>query len=333
MSASLHCSDMSERRLHVVTYHYVRDVAGTRHAGIKALATSDFFTQLNELSDAFEMATAESSLAFLAGKYRPSRDLCLLTFDDGLREHLTHVTPALADRGIQAIFFVITSCLEERSVAPVHMNHFLTAELGFEPYRRLFLEMLQRTAPDALQSVQVDASLAQWTYPWDDRAAACFKYLFNFALHPSVRDSVVAGLFERYIGGERQFAQELYVSWSGAREMQSGGMVIGGHTHRHRPLATLTDSELAGDLTTSRDLLDRRLMPQPLWPFSYPYGKRASYTQGAVDQLRALGFDCCFSTEEGCNEPGVDLFGLRRVDTRKAPAFRNARPAGVGHAN
>ncbi|MGD0778868.1 MAG: polysaccharide deacetylase family protein [Candidatus Solibacter sp.] len=324
---------MSDRRLHVVTYHYVRDVAGTRHAGIKALAVSDFYAQLDSLSGALEMATPESSMAFLAGKYRPSRDLCLLTFDDGLREHLTRVTPVLADRGIQAIFFVITSCLEEGSVAPVHMNHFLTAELGFEPYRRLFLEALRNVAPDALASARVDVPVARRTYPWDDRATACFKYLFNFALHPSVRDSVVGGLFERYLGGERQFARELYVSWSGAREMQSCGMVIGGHSHRHRPLATLTDGELAWDLNTSRDLLERRLMPQPLWPFSYPYGKLSSYTQGTVDRLRALGFDCCFSTEEGCNEPGVDLFALRRVDTRKAPAFRNASPAGVGRAN
>ena len=91
------------------------------------------------LQDCYEMATLESTLAFLQGTYTPARNLCLLTFDDGLKEHYTDVTPLLADSGIQGIFFPITSCLQEHRVASVHMNHFLMAALDFAVYQQRLL--------------------------------------------------------------------------------------------------------------------------------------------------------------------------------------------------
>ena len=61
----------------------------------------DFRSQVRCLPDMFEMATLESAMEFLTGKYMPRRDLCLMTFDDGLREHYADVTPILAEEGIQ----------------------------------------------------------------------------------------------------------------------------------------------------------------------------------------------------------------------------------------
>ena len=75
----------------------------------------DFREQVAGLSTQFEMASLESAVDFIAGEYRPRRDLCLLTFDDGLKEHYTDVTPILYEKRIRAVFFPITGCLEERS--------------------------------------------------------------------------------------------------------------------------------------------------------------------------------------------------------------------------
>src|SRR5262245_10648640 len=111
--------------LHVVMYHYVRDLPNTSFPRIKGMLPSDFRRQLTALQGQYEMATLESALDFLQGTYRPSCDLCLLTFDDGLKEHYTEVAPMLLDHGVQGIFFVITAGLEEHRVASVHMNHFL----------------------------------------------------------------------------------------------------------------------------------------------------------------------------------------------------------------
>ena len=123
---------INDATLSVVTYHYVRDLPRSQFPNIKGLLLSDFRRQVDTLASQYEMATLESALAFINGDYQPSRDLCLLTFDDGLKEHYREVTPILEDRGIQGVFFLTTTCIEDHRVVLVHKNHFLSASLDFD---------------------------------------------------------------------------------------------------------------------------------------------------------------------------------------------------------
>ncbi|MCC6591553.1 MAG: polysaccharide deacetylase family protein [Bryobacterales bacterium] len=305
--------------LHVVMYHYVRDLPRSRFPRLKAMLAQDFRLQVKSLSAEFDICGLDVALEYLHGRYQPKRRLCLLTFDDGLKEHYHEVTAELARQRVSGLFFVITDSTENHRVAPVHKNHFLTASLDFSAYQAEFLERIGAAA-SVLENV--DAKAARRTYIWDEEAAAVFKYFFNFVVEPAVRDRAIAAMFEAHIGPEAEFAQSLYASWDELRQMQAEGMVIGGHTHRHRPCSSLTDGELSDDLGLCRRSLDANLSPQRFWPFSYPYGKADSYTAHTVGELKRLGFDCSFSTEPGVNHPGDDLFSLRRMDCKVAVAGR-----------
>lgn len=311
--------------LHVVMYHYVRDLARTPYPRLKAMPLDDFRRQIDDLPSRYEMATLDSALEYLAGAYQPRRALCLLTFDDGLKEHWRDVVPLLADRGIQGLFFLVTGCVEEGAVASVHMNHFLMAALDFHAYQREFLRRVAVRRPEMARSIEgIDAAAACASYRWDTPEVARFKYFFNFVLVPELRDTVVRELFAAIIGPEAEFSRELYLSWEEARAMQSGGMILGGHSHRHRPLATLDPEELRADLATCRELLRGRLCPQRRWPFCYPYGKHRSFHRRAVNELARQGFACAFTTETGINAPGTGRYVIRRVDCKDALP---ARPA------
>lgn len=300
-------------RLNVVMYHYVRDLSRTHFPRIKGLLTDDFRQQVGLLSESHEMATLESALAFLAGRYQPARDLCLLTFDDGLKDHYTDVLPILTGRRIQGLFFVITSCPEGRVVS-VHKNHFLMATLDFEEYRQAFSRRLAELSPET--STEVDSEQVRRTYRWDKPEVAVFKYLLNFHLPEALRDRILDDLFVEYLGDERAFARELYLSWDEAREMQALGMLIGGHSHSHVALATMDADRQRTDLETCRGMLHDQLRPQSLWPFSYPYGKSNSFDSLTVRTIRDLGFACAFATEVGGNQVGQDMFSIRRIDTK-----------------
>ena len=306
--------------LHVVMYHYVRELPSTPFPRIKGMLLGDFHSQVRSFCQRYEMATLESALAFLRGVYEPQRDMCLLTFDDGLKEHYTEVTPFLADLGVQGVFFPITECMEEQSVASVHMNHFLMASLELATYRNAFLKRLREIGWDQDPSSAVDEAAAKRTYRWDTPDVASFKYLFNFVLKSELRDRVVKALFEEYVSEERAFSRELYLSWEEGRAMQEAGMILGGHSHRHRPLSSLEGEELNRDLTACRDLLNARLRPQGQWPFSYPYGKRDSFNDAAAQSLERMDFVCSFSTETGSNHSGAELFAIRRLDCKDAPS-------------
>jgi peptidoglycan/xylan/chitin deacetylase (PgdA/CDA1 family) len=308
----------SDHILRVVMYHYVRDLPRTPFPNLKGMLLDDFRHQVAELSTQFEMASVESAMDFMSGEYRPRRDLCLLTFDDGLKEHFTDVTPILREKRIRAVFFLITGCLEEKKVAAAHMNHFLMASMPFEEYADQFFRKVVSMCPDAFAPLNVDTARAAQTYPWDTPEVARFKLLFNFGMDPELRDRAVRDLFTQHISDETTFAESLYVTWEEARQMQKAGMAIGGHTHQHKPLANLPTRELEWDLETCKKLLHQKLMPQSVWSFSYPYGKKDSFHLRAVRKLQQLGFRCAFSTEIGDNRRGADPFLVGRTDCKKA---------------
>lgn len=308
--------------LHVVMYHYVRDLPNTPLPRLKGMLTSAFRQQLCALREHYELATLETALAFMQGTYTPRRDLCLLTFDDGLKEHYTEVTPLLVEHGIQGIFFLITSCLQEQRVASVHMNHVLMATLDFAEYHRAFFQRLRTLTSLSPAMLQVDPYVAQHTYRWDTPEIASFKYLFNFVLTAEVRDQVVHSLFTDYIAPETSFAPGWYISWDEARAMQDAGMALGGHSHQHQPLATLSAEALAWDVHTCQQLVYTNLHSQAYWPFSYPYGKTDTFNTQTTTHLRALGVTCAFCTEIGSNTAGNDLFAIRRIDCKDAPGGR-----------
>lgn len=322
---------MNTKQLFVAMYHYVRDLEHSAFPQIKGMPLDDFRRQVQELPELFEVTTLEVASAFLAGKYAPSRNLCLLSFDDGLKEHYTIVTPILEERGIQGVFFPITSCTNDHVVAPVHMNHFLMAELGVKRYRTVFMEELRAFGLCEYAEIAVNRATARKTYPLDDEETAEFKYLFNFVLPAGQRDIIVKNLFAEWIGKEREFSSELYLNWTEAREMQASGMVFGGHSHSHRPLARLGDPELRFDLETCWSLITANLEAQSLWPFSYPYGKSDSFSEQVIATLRSLGFCCAFSTENGGNIPGGNVCTIRRVDCKQITTLGAEGKAGDGH--
>jgi hypothetical protein len=199
------------------------------------------------------------------------------------------------------------------------MNHFLMATLDFDVYRSAFLRRLQDLIPRAITASAVDPTVAQRSYRWDSPEIASFKYFFNFVVDAQVRDQVLHSLFEEKIDTEDAFSQALYFDWEEAKQMQAAGMIIGGHSHQHRPLATLSVEELQWDLRTCQRLLGDHVRPQALWPFCYPYGKTNSFNAAAMSQLEKLQFACAFSSDVGTNRPGSNIFALHRLDCKDAP--------------
>jgi peptidoglycan/xylan/chitin deacetylase (PgdA/CDA1 family) len=304
----------NERFLRVVNYHYVRDLPNSNYPRIKGLHINAFRSQVKALQARYIMATMEQTMAFLSGEFQPSRDLCLLTFDDGLKEHYSIVTPYLAENNIQGLFFLTTACIEEHSVLSVHKNHFLMASLEFQEYRNAFLTNLAKISPET--NTHVDPIKAAATYRFDTQDVAELKLLLNFHLNDSLRQQVLDGLFQQYLGDEFLFAQELYVDWNEARAMQELGMILGGHSHRHIPLPKLGDAGQREDLRISTELLRKRLLPQQHLPFSYPYGNPvASFNEITIGALQELGYSCAFTTQVNPNAATQDWFLLNRFDT------------------
>ena len=302
------------RALWVITYHYVRDYANTPYPKIKGLDIASFYEQIEFLGDRCEMADLSSALSFLKGEYTPAQDLCLLTFDDGLKEHHDLVLPALRERGLQGVFAIISGCASGSWVAPAHKNHLLMATLPLKEYAERYRSMLDAFQVAPLGDASPEAVRA--SYPWDDAATGRLKFLINFQTPTEVRDRVLRELFQEALGAEHEFAPNLYISPEGLREMQKEGMVLAGHSHIHSPLSALGGAQ-DEELQTCASWLRGNCSDQEIWPFVYPFGRPNSFDGGTIAAVKRAGFHCSFSTIEGANARGQDLFQILRVDTNE----------------
>src|SRR3954453_10468505 len=246
----------SETFLRVIRYD-TRHHSPFEHAPGKRMV--EFRQHIRDLSREFEMASMQSALDFLDGSYHPRRNQCLLTFDCGWREHYTDATPILSELRISGVFSVITSCLEERTLPVSHMREYLLETLGFDEFASDFFRKVVSSRPDAFAPLNIDIAGAAELYPTELPEVGRFKYLLEFGMDHELRDRAVRSMFADWIGDGAALADSLYIGWEEARSMQAEGMVIGGHAHRHAPLAYLSAPDLMSDLETCYTLLRRHL--------------------------------------------------------------------------
>jgi len=310
---------ISKPRLVSVMYHYIRDVDDTPFPRIKAVSIKDFRRQVVYLKENCDTPSLEACIEFLEGKWVPRRDIGILTFDDGLREHYETVADILASTRTPAAFFLTTAALEENEVLTVHMNHFLLATLGASSLRRHIEDTA--TAQEIKLPADPQSARVRAVYRWDDDETAHLKYLLNHQLSVETSEKLVVHVFSNVLGSPAEFARSLYINWNQAAQLQAAGFAVGGHTHRHKVLSALSDHEQWDDLEASLHLLKRRLGGGAR-PFAYPYGKPSTYTRTTIGQLKALGYSCAFNTIVAHGGPGTSRWEVPRLDPKDSISLR-----------
>ena len=95
--------------LTVMMYHYVRNLGDEAESGsgIPGMTVRAFEAQLDELSKLHTFVTwPDVRMALQENKPLPS-SACLLTFDDGVRDHYINVFKILHHRKLSGLFFIL----------------------------------------------------------------------------------------------------------------------------------------------------------------------------------------------------------------------------------
>ena len=92
-------------KLTIIMYHYVREIENSKYPKIKGLEFSAFKRQLDFLENNFEIIDVQKLLDFASSSKNLPENSCLLTFDDGYKDHIEYVLPELLKRKIQGSFF------------------------------------------------------------------------------------------------------------------------------------------------------------------------------------------------------------------------------------
>ena len=114
----------------------------------------------------------------------------------------------------------------------------------------------------------------------------------------------------------------LPADWSVIARAAAQGLDLGAHTMTHRTLTRLDDIELAHEIRTPADIIQRYTGVRPAL-FSYPYG---IWDRRVRDAVRRAGYRGAVTLDYGLNRAGIDVCGLRRINV---PASISPRAFGA----
>jgi peptidoglycan/xylan/chitin deacetylase (PgdA/CDA1 family) len=306
-------------RLLLVTYHYIRDETYP-YSGIHPIAPSQLREQIGILGKNFSLASIGQAEEFVLGRRDLSAPSVLLTFDDGLREHLHIARHVLEPLGVRGLFFVCSRPLQEGRALAVTKMHWLRSTMPPGEFRAALMERI----PSA--RLELDAAAeeaARNAYPYDQSEDVKLKYLMNFVLAHDLIDAALSDMLRERGVDEEEFCRLTYMSENDLRELHQAGHVVAGHSHSHAPLAQLNCADLESDLRRNVSFLESLLGARPQW-FSYPYGSPSAVPADTSVLSKELGVSFAATLFRGWVYRGQDPLKLNRINTNEVSAFASA---------
>jgi peptidoglycan/xylan/chitin deacetylase (PgdA/CDA1 family) len=333
----------------IVMYHYVRPDQKSVPAGIRPLRVSEFERQLDWLCERYDVVSAEEFLrratssnraaesraaqppdilrnppgggAARLSAARGSKPACLLTFDDGTKDHAQVVAPILARRGLSGVFFVLTWPMELGKMPLTHAIHWLLGSDDaavwetFERYARYYLGGLEALGNE---------SDARRIYHYETPLRARIKYAANMALPAEATEQIVATAIRRSGRSVRELAEEWFVNTDDIRAMDAAGMTIAMHGCSHRSLQTLGADGIRDEIRHCSNYLTNVLGKKPTW-YACPFGgsgaslNATNAMRSAMEEASVVG---SVSTEKRWVTADSDSLALPRIDAIDLPPRR-----------
>lgn len=307
----------------IVMYHYVRPDRSNIPTGIRPLLVSEFEAQLDWLLERYDIVRPDEFMRAIElsnrCKHEPlSKPPCLLTFDDGTRDHAEVVAPILARRGLGGLFFVLSWPAELRKMPLTHAVHWL---LGLD--EREVWHSFQRHARDRLSGEQAlgDPIDAARIYHYESQIRGRIKYAANMALPAEEAERVIQSAVIAAGRTMGDLAEEWFVSASDIRDMHSAGMTIASHGCSHRSIQTLGVAGMCAEIRHASDYITGLTGCRPAW-FAPPFGASGASAQ-SIDAMRKTmkesGILASVSTEKRYVFRGDDAYALPRLDAIDLP--------------
>jgi peptidoglycan/xylan/chitin deacetylase (PgdA/CDA1 family) len=276
--------------LTVMMYHYVRDPgdAAEGSSGIPGLSVQAFEAQLDALSQQHTFVAWTHVQMALKGDEPLPRSACLLTFDDGVRDHYINVFKILHDRNLSGLFFILDR-FEDDGLVLAHKIHFLLAKMGLSGLREAIWDRLNPMQRELFMQAESQYQLKYPPISIESRINL-LKAVLQRDLSAEV-NTLLSDLFEIHVGSENETARNYYLNLEQINEMCAGGMHFGGHSHSHPWFDWIDADARNNEIKVSAAWL-QHFEPEP-WAFAYPYG---GLSEDSPDLLKKHGFLAAFTT-------------------------------------
>lgn len=306
-------------RLHIVMYHYVRDLVLSRYPAIKGLDATLFRQQIEFLKANFTVVRMEDVISAVDGDKLPE-NAALLTFDDGYIDHYTTVFPILDEMGLQGSFFPVARTLNDNVLLDVNKIQFILAAGNESALYQAVLDEIDYHRGAEFNIPDTKALLDRLATPsrYDSREIVFIKQMLQTVLPKRLRKIITDKLFREFVCvGEAVFAKELYCDTKQLALMKRHGMFIGLHGYDHEWLGNMEQNEYEEDISKALGFMDSvGFVDRKAWVMCYPYG---SWDNGVVDYIWKNGCIAGLTTEVAVSVYTDNRLLLPRLDTNDFP--------------
>lgn len=281
-----------------LSYHYIRPendpypkILGSSETGFKA--------QLAAFRNEFEYIGTQEARACAGGKdLATKKPGLLLTFDDGLADHLP-AARILNDRGIKGLFFIPTCILEDNLPPNPTIIHYTLAihRIGglLEAYR------------SALAAYELPLEEHNITYtpgsedPW--AAIKKIKEKFHYAFPHEMTRKLLLHIYENLLlKNDPEILHKMHLSKEATREIVSLGHSLGVHTRTHVSVgaSALSDEAFKREMVEPRMFLEKEFATEVV-SFSYPFGDARDCLSTAEVLKRTHAYELGFTITPHAN--------------------------------
>jgi peptidoglycan/xylan/chitin deacetylase (PgdA/CDA1 family) len=255
-----------------------------------------FRKQIQDVQRKFHLIGVPEITGWYEGREFPKHP-ALITFDDGLRNNVTHAAPVLTELGIPAMFGVCPGYLgQPRLLWP------------FETYRRLLYWPRPTIPIPGGEELPIDAACAQRTHVGHRICEQCKRI-------PAQQCGEYLEKLRQYDMPELTLAEHDrfdFMSWSDVGKLRSLGFEIASHTSDHCILTQLQPQQLAHELEHSKAAIEHNTGSECSC-FVYPNGGHGDVSKEVVNAVRNAGYRFAFTLMDRYSRRTQDPLLLDRV--------------------
>lgn len=262
----------------VLLYHRVTSLPSDPE--MLAVTPDNFRAQMRYLKENFPVVRFEEDWA------RAPKPAVVITFDDGYADNALEALPILEEVGVPATFFVSTGTIGTRSEFWWHeLERIILEKQGLPPRFILQDSRFGRVwaTGDLMERKQFYQGIVRLMNDADPESRN--KWLEQLR-HWAQSENVIADTHRTMTIDELRLLAG------------SSRVTIGAHTVTHSRLSSLSAEAQREEITSSKKQLEAWL-GREISVFSYPFGRRADYTQQSIALCRQAGF-----SKAAANFPG-----------------------------
>lgn len=276
----------------ILIYHRVNDDRDPYFGGVPVQV---FRRQMEYIASRYRVLRLSDLVRHLRAGSVPENAIAV-TFDDGYRDNFEHALPVLRAAGVPATIFLATAAIDSRRQ--------LWHDDVFSAFRETRVPSLE-----PIGRARVGGSLATV----EERLRVQHAFLRHIrTLDEMERTNTILRLRDALRVGPSREMPYLMLRWDEVRAMIGAGIEFGSHTVTHPILSRMGRAQAQREIAESKRALEQQLGVR-VEGFAYPNGTAADFTPETKSLLQEAGYGYAVSTIAGSNEPGCDLFELRRT--------------------